>query len=114
MTDWRDDVSEEFPTVGLGDVSDDPVTVTFEGEGEMTETKHGNALRLQATYESGPDDYTDLNGSDIETGSTVYIMSSSSRFMLALKEYADTLEGETVEITASGDEFERHYTVSEA
>lgn len=108
---WRDEVSEERPTVGLGALEDSPLEVRFQGEGEMSETKHGDALKVRCEIQDSPAGYTDMNGSELAEGDEVYLMSSSNRFMAALAGFADDLEGRKAEITADGESFDRTYNV---
>jgi len=110
MTDWRDSVTEERPTFGLGDLEEgDELVVQFLDEGHMTDTRHGDALEIGVAVQSVPEGYENMNGNPVEEGDDYNIMTSSSRFMYALKEYGDILAGETVTITAEGENFDRTY-----
>lgn len=108
---WRDDVTEERATIGLGALGEDPITVEFDDEGERVETKHGDALQIGARYIDGPDGYETMSGSELETGEEIFLMSSSARFQRALVEFAPSLTGERAEISAEGSGFDRTYRV---
>lgn len=113
--DWREDVTEELPGFGLGDLQEgDEIRGRFLSEGQLTDTKHGEALQIGFAVESVPDGYENMNGNPVEEGEDYHIMTSSSRFMYSLKEFADSLEGEDVVITASGEGFDRTYNIESA
>lgn len=111
---WRNNVKKELPAFGLGDLApgrEEEITVTFEDDGQMTDTKHGQALQIAVTAESVPSGYTDMNGDTMEEGEEYYLMSSSSRFMRAIMTLGDDLTGITASITAEGESesFDRQY-----
>lgn len=114
MAEWRDSVSEELPAFGLGDLSEgDEIHGRFLGEGSLTDTKHGQALQIKFAVFDTPAEYADMNGEMVEEGDEYHIMTSSSRFMYALKEYADSVQNEEVAISASGEGFSRSYEIEE-
>lgn len=112
MSDWRDTVGEELTGFGLGDLEEDgTLTVTFQEDGEMVDTQHGEAYRAHVTVTSHPEGYTDMEGEGLEDGEDYYLMSSSSRFLRALMQQGNDLSGLTVDIQAEGDNFDRTYSV---
>lgn len=110
---WRNNVGEERPRVSLGELANEPLVVRFTDEGKLTETRNGEALEIGAEIEEVPAGYTDMNDQPLETGEEYYIMSSSTRFLRALKNHADRLEGVRAEITAEGSGFDRTYKVND-
>ena len=111
MSDWRSQVSEEYPYFGLGDLSEEALEVVFRSDGEMTATENGEAFKARVTVSDAPDGYEDMNGEAIESGKDYFLMSSSSRFLSQLVEVASDLTGHSVSITATGDGFNRTYSV---
>lgn len=112
MSDWRNSVSEERPAFGLGDLTaDDEFVLRFLDEGHLTETRHGEALEVGVAVQEAPDGYEDMNGSPVEEGEDYNLMTSSSRFQYALKEYADELTGNTATVRAEGESFDRTYFI---
>ena len=111
MSDWRNQVSEEYPYFGLGDLGEEPLEVVFRNDGEMTTTANGEAFKALVTVSNAPDGYEDMNGEAIESGKDYFLMSSSTRFLSQLPEVASDLDGHSVSITARGDGFNRTYSV---
>ena len=111
MSGWRNQVSEEYPYFGLGDLGEEALEVVFRNDGEMTTTENGEAFKARVTVSDAPDGYEDMNGEAIESGKDYYLMSSSSRFLSQLVEVAPDLTGHSVSITATGDGFNRTYSV---
>lgn len=112
--DWRNSVTEELPGFGLGDLSEgEEIQGRFLDEGSLTDTKHGEALQIGFAVETVPTGYEDMNGQEVEEGEDYHIMTSSSRFMYALKEYADSVTGEDVTLSAEGESFERTYHIED-
>jgi hypothetical protein len=111
MSDWRNQVSEEYPYFGLGDLGEEPLEVVFRNDGEMTTTANGEAFKALVTVSNAPDGYEDMNGEAIESGKDYFLMSSSTRFLSQLPEVASDLDGHSVSITARGDGFDRTYSV---
>ena len=111
MSDWRNQVSEEYPYFGLGDLGEEPLEVVFRNDGEMTTTANGEAFKALVTVSNAPDGYEDMNGEAIESGKDYFLMSSSTRFLSQLPEVAGVLDGHAVSITATGDGFNRTYSV---
>lgn len=112
MSDWRNSVTEERPSFGLGDLEEgDEIEGTFLDEGHMVETRHGDALEIGFAVASVPESYEDMNGQTVEEGEDYNIMTSSSRFMYALKEFGEDLTGISATISADGEGFDRTYYV---
>jgi len=111
MSDWRNQVSEEYPYFGLGDLGEEALEVVFRNDGEMTTTANGEAFKALVTVSNAPDGYEDMNGEAIESGKDYFLMSSSTRFLSQLPEVASDLDGHSVSITARGDGFDRTYSV---
>ena len=111
MSDWRNQVSEEYPYFGLGDLGEEALEVVFRNDGEMTTTANGEAFKALVTVSNAPDGYEDMNGEAIESGKDYFLMSSSTRFLSQLPEVASDLDGHSVSITARGDGFNRTYSV---
>jgi len=110
--DWRDQAQPDRPNFGLGDLSEDEeITVTFLDEGRLADTRHGKALEIGVRVESVPEGYTDMNDNPVEAGEEYNLMTSSSRFMFALDQFAETLKDTTADITAEGTSFKREYFV---
>ena len=113
--DWRDEVGEDRPGFGLGDLTDDDaLTVEFLDEGRMTETRHGQALQIGVGVVEAPDGYTAMDDEPLEEGEEYNLMTSSSRFQVALRDFADSLTGARAVIRADGSGFARTYTVESA
>ena len=114
--DWRNSVSEELPAFGLGNLGEDsePLTVTFQGDGEMVDTKNGEAYRAPVVVEDCPDNYEAMGDNGfVSEGTEYYVMSSSSRFLSGLIDLeTDDLTDHTVTITVSGSGFNRDYSVT--
>jgi hypothetical protein len=118
--DWRDNVGPDLPTMGLGGLRDgESLVVQFENDGEIRESTRDDwddALSHHIVLMEAPDGYMAKDdGEEVgaEEGEEYYLMSSSTRYMRNLAQFADNLTGQIVEITASGEDFERTYSITD-
>lgn len=111
---WRDDVTEERPTFAPSVLDDGAeMVVDFVDDGTEKETRKGEAIVFGVVPREVPDGAEDMNEEPIEEGEEYNLMTSSSRLLSALKDFAPELTGETATIRAEGSprSFERFYYV---
>lgn len=115
-----DDVPDDRPPLAKPGQLDGPageyLTVEIDAEPEVVETDYDDAVRLDATFvESDHDGDFDGEG-PFETGAEVRVLTWSKRLVRALQHAEEkaggSLVGETIKITASGEDMARSYDVA--